>query len=111
MLLADKPPVLGLQQEVRNLEVTYDRATERMRATWLTTLPAKCTLHCEGQERDDGQEQEHEKRMVGAPALGQLVVNEARYRGKFADMREPLAEAVPEQRNLFVHFMDQLGVL
>ena len=48
VLLAEKPPVLAPRLEIRNLEVGYDRAAERMRATWLTTLPAKCTLHYDG---------------------------------------------------------------
>ena len=48
VLLADRPPVLEPCLEIRNLEVGYDWAAERMRATWLTTLPAKCTLHYDG---------------------------------------------------------------
>ena len=50
VLLAAKPPTLAPQLEIRNLEVAYDRTAERVRATWLTTLPARCMLHYDGQE-------------------------------------------------------------
>ncbi|MEN6577139.1 MAG: hypothetical protein ABFD90_12415 [Phycisphaerales bacterium] len=45
VLLSTRPPVLAPRIEIRNLKIGYDQTTERMRTTWLTTLPTKCTLH------------------------------------------------------------------
>lgn len=50
VLLADKPPVVTPTLEIRDLQIGYDWTAGRMRATWLTTLPTRCTLSCQGQE-------------------------------------------------------------
>jgi len=67
MLLPQKPPVLRGAREIRNLEVRYERSRGRMRATWITTWPTICTLHCNGKTvREDAAVQNHR---VYLPAL------------------------------------------
>jgi len=48
VLLAERPAVLAPARDVQHLEVGYDWAEGRMRATWRTTWPVVCELRCGG---------------------------------------------------------------